>query len=235
MLERAPRFWPNRRCWSSQAVRNLSRIYYGGRIANFRPTIARSLYSAYSRNRDTVVDFSSGYGGRMLAALSLGRNYIGIDPARKQVKGLLAMRQDLAGLAPGHATVIHACAEDAMAAVPAGSADMVFSSPPFYDLEIYSDEPSQSSNRYPTYDRWRTGFLEAVIDQSWRILRRGGVFAIHVPSERKSPIGRDAFALAADRFSRVGRHAIEMTSRPLQRAGDGRSTRTEPIGVFRKT
>lgn len=83
MLERAPRFWPNARCWSPQAVRNLARIYSGGRVANFRPVVARNIINRFSRNGDVVLDFSAGYGGRLLACLTLDRAYIGIDPARK--------------------------------------------------------------------------------------------------------------------------------------------------------
>jgi hypothetical protein len=74
MLQRAPRFWPNTRCWSAQAVRNLARIYAGGRVANFRPVIARQVINHFSGNGDVVLDFSAGYGGRLLACLTLDRS-----------------------------------------------------------------------------------------------------------------------------------------------------------------
>lgn len=234
MLERAPKFWPNRRCWAAQAVRNLCRIYYGGRVANFRPMLARSIYETYSRVGETVIDFSAGYGGRMLAAMSVDRHYVGLDPATAQIRGLLAMRRDLVGLAPGTAELINECAEDALPSITSGSASLVFSSPPFHDLEVYSDESNQSSCRFPEYEDWCKGFLKPVIEQSFRVLRRGGLFAIHVPSDLKSSIRRDAFAFAAARFAFVRRHEVEMRCRPLQRAKAGTSTRQEPIGVFRK-
>lgn len=234
MLERAPRFWPNRRCWSAQAVRNLVRIYAGGRVANFRPVVARQIVSAFSREGDTVLDFSSGYGGRFLACASLRRPYIGIDPAVKQVEGAKAMRRDLRRFIAVDAQFVCGCAEDVLPERETRSVDLIFSSPPFFNIEIYSDEPTQSSHRYSTYSLWRTAFLHAVIEESWRVLRRGGVFAVHTPPEHVHSPGADAMDFASRYFAFHRRVEVEMPARPLQRAGNGQASRVEPIIVFRK-
>ena len=36
-------------------------------------------------------------------------------------------------------------------------------SPPYFDLEIYSDEDTQSVNQYPNYLDWLTKFIEPII------------------------------------------------------------------------
>src|SRR5260370_36048508 len=42
-LERAVRFWPDRRCWNARSVRILCSIQNRARVSNFRPTVARAL------------------------------------------------------------------------------------------------------------------------------------------------------------------------------------------------
>jgi DNA modification methylase len=234
MLERAPRFWPNNRCWSAQAVRNLARIYSGGRVANFRPVVARNIINHFSRSADVVLDFSAGYGGRLLASLTLDRLYIGIDPARKQISGLERMCEDFREHSPARAEIVKGCAEDILPGMERSSVDLVFSSPPFFNLEVYSDEPTQSSNRYKTYDRWRAGFLQVVIAQSRRLLRRNGFLAIHVSSGGKVPLEMDTLGIASKLFTYYRAINVAMPARPLQRAQNGGACRTEPIHVFRK-
>jgi DNA modification methylase len=235
MLERAPRFWPNARCWSAQAIRNLARIYCGGRVANYRPFVARNIINHFSRRGDVVLDFSAGYGGRLLGCLTLEeRTYIGIDPARKQVIGLRRMNDDLKTRSAVKVDIVEGCAEDVLSGMRSNFVDLIFSSPPFFNLEIYSDEPTQSSNRYPTYQEWRTCFLDVVIAQSRRVLRRGGIMAINVSSRRRYPVERDTLDLAARLFSHTCTISVAMPARPLQRSLNSAATRTEPIYVFRK-
>lgn len=234
MLERAPRFWPNRRCWAPQAIRNLARVYSGGRVANFRPTAARSIINQFSSAGDAVLDFSAGYGGRLLACLTLDRQYTGIDPARRQVAGLKRMCKALAHQSRATAAIVEGCAEDVIPTMDRASVDLVFSSPPFFNLEIYSNEASQSSCRYKTYDEWRAHFLATVIAHSARVLRRSGYFAINVSSSRRCPLERDTIELASRHFAYRCQINIVMHARPLQRATNGSAFRTEPIYVFQK-
>src|SRR5271157_1874565 len=180
MLERAPRFWPNRRCWSAQAVRNLVRVYSGGRVANFRPFVAKNTISRFSGSGDVVLDFSAGYGGRLLACMTLDRVYIGIDPARNQAAGLSRMYRDFKSHTAAQVEIVKGCAEDVLPLLKRGSVDLVITSPPFFNLEIYSSERDQSSSRYRTYSEWRSSFLEVAIAQSYRILRRKGFLVINV-------------------------------------------------------
>jgi hypothetical protein len=50
---------------------------YVGSINAFKPIIARNLYCIYDPK--TILDFSAGWGGRCLGAMSLDKNYIGYD------------------------------------------------------------------------------------------------------------------------------------------------------------
>ena len=62
--------------------------------------------------------------------------------------------------------------------------DFIFTSPPYFDLEKYSDEPTQSYLRYPQYEEWVKGFLQPLIEKSYAYLKKGKYFAINVHGEK---------------------------------------------------
>ncbi len=234
MLERAPRFWRDKRCWSPQAVRNLARIYSGGRVANFRPVVARNIINCWSRPGDLVLDFSAGYGGRLLACLTLDRRYVGIDPARKQVNGLKKMTHDLQMHSKASSLITKGCAEEVLAEMETATVDLVFSSPPYFNLEVYSRETTQSACRYTTYTEWRARFLSVVLDHSRRVLKRNGYLAINVSSCPRCPLATDALDIASRLLEYACTVYIEMPARPVQRSRNNSARRLEPIYIFQK-
>jgi hypothetical protein len=58
--------------------------------------------------------------------------------------------------------------------------DIVFTSPPFFDLEQYSDEETQSIKRYPRYDDWLQYFLFASLRNAFNALKPNGYLAVHI-------------------------------------------------------
>lgn len=84
-----------------QNIRRALDLVSGGTIANFKPMNARAVYDyicpAFMGN---VLDFSSGYGGRMLGALTsnLRYHYTGIDPNTKTYNGLVALGELMTSL-----------------------------------------------------------------------------------------------------------------------------------------
>ena len=55
--------------------------------------------------------------------------------------------------------------------------DMVFTSPPYYNLEIYKGTEKQ------TKDDWDNNFYEPVFTKTWQHLKRGGHYCLNVPKE----------------------------------------------------
>ena len=51
--------------------------------------------------------------------------------------------------------------------------DLIFSSPPYYDYEIYSDEATQSTSRYPTEEEW-TKWFHTQTKRAFNHLKEGG-------------------------------------------------------------
>jgi len=51
--------------------------------------------------------------------------------------------------------------------------DLVFFSPPYYELELY-DSANQSTTRYKTYEEWLTGYWEKTIQLCHHVVEKGG-------------------------------------------------------------
>jgi 16S rRNA G966 N2-methylase RsmD len=230
-LERAVRYWPDRRCWNGRSIRILVSIQNRSRVSNFRPTVARALIDVLCENGGSILDFSAGYGGRLLAAISLSRDYMGIDPAQAQCHGL---RQMASKLGSG-AQIVAGCAEDIMEKLPDRSFNLVFTSPPYFRLERYANDTSQSFKRYPRYDWWLSGFLTPVLEHSRRVLVRNGWLALNVSNLTVWPIATDAASIAEQFFGSVQRvHDMAMSTNPADKARRGKLLRSEPILIYRR-
>ena len=64
--------------------------------------------------------------------------------------------------------------------LPEGSVDFAFSCPPFYALEIYSDEKTQSINKFKTYNEWLEGYIGPTIKHIYKALKVDGKFGIDI-------------------------------------------------------
>jgi DNA modification methylase len=215
-------------------VRDVVRIYHRHRVANFRPTLAKALYDKYSKAKDIVLDFSAGYGGRLLGSLTLNRHYIGIDPETAQVTGLRRTIQSLRKIAVGTAEIHRACAEDLLPELSSSSVDLVFTSPPYFNNERYSNSVMQSFKRYPTYERWKAEFLRPLIFQSYRVLRSGGHLILNVADANGYRLGQDARIIAQAFFRRIHIVKMLMSTTPLERAKGIGPYKWEPIFICRK-
>jgi hypothetical protein len=236
-LERSWRIWPDRFGANPATLRRILRTFPGAAsVSNFRPTVARAVIHHFSKSSDTVVDFSAGYGGRLLGALSIGRRYIGIEPCSAQVAGLESMIESLRNHGvESFAEVIPGCAEDVMKLLPKNIANLVFSSPPYFNWEKYSDEASQSFIRYASYDAWIEGFLNPVIRQSFRLLKGKGKFVVNISGKRRQPDGEDVKKLClASGFKYAGRIPLLISRVPYLHPRNDEPHKLETILVFRK-
>lgn len=169
-LQQEPRLTP-------RAIRSL--IY--ARVAEakqFRPSWVRGIIFQLFPNPEGLkfLDISAGWGDRLIAAISMNMHYLGFDPNT--------------ALIPGHQAIIKAFGHPSRHAVqplpfeeavlPENTFDVCLSSPPFFDLEVYSSEATQSIKRYPELRAWLEGFLFPALGKAWRALRLGGYLCLHL-------------------------------------------------------
>jgi hypothetical protein len=148
----------------------------------FRPTWIKGIIKTLFPGNETlnILDISSGWGDRLITAMSMGHNYLGFDPNTNLQPGYQQMISTFGH--PDHHRVIAEPFEEAN--LPAQSFDLVLSSPPFFDLEIYTQQSTQSIARFPTFTEWIVGFLLRALQVAWDALKIGGYFAIHMGDTR---------------------------------------------------
>ena len=124
--------------------------YAGGETASvpgtsgtsiFDPVLCELAYMWFCPPGGHVLDPFAGGSVRGIVASVLGRKYTGVDLRPEQVE---ANEAQAAAIVPdGKPTWI---VGDSQTAQPDGPFDLVFSCPPYYDLEIYSEDPADLSN-----------------------------------------------------------------------------------------
>lgn len=108
----------------------------------FDPVLAEIMYRWYCVDGGKIYDCFAGGSVRGIVADKLGYKYTGIDIRQEQVDANYENANDL-GLAP----VWHCDdSKNADKYLHDNSVDMIFSCPPYADLEIYSDNPKDISN-----------------------------------------------------------------------------------------
>jgi 16S rRNA G966 N2-methylase RsmD len=147
--------------YASEIIRSLSFTNGLGKVTMYRPLMARNVVAHFGAK--TVLDVCAGWGGRMIGAKSVdldGVQYTGIEPNTKTYAGLCAIRDEL-GLSG--VNLICEPAEKALLEFPADAKfDLALTSPPYYNLEIYSGESTQSVGERD-YASWINSFLKPVI------------------------------------------------------------------------
>jgi hypothetical protein len=147
--------------------------------------VAISVYKAFGITK--ALDISSGWGDRLLAACTLGIQYYGCDPNTDLRNAYDAIIRDHG--TPGKQVVKTACFEmddqnpvSDMPCVADGSGgyDGILSSCPFWLLERYSDEKTQSIEMYKESDEWTRKFLFKSLFKCNKALTPGANIILHI-------------------------------------------------------
>jgi hypothetical protein len=156
----------------SEIRRNLAFFGNAPLPTMYRPLLTKAIVGKY--NAKTVLDPCVGWGGRLLGCLASDVSFTGIEPYTKTYSGLKTIA-DLFGK-DKHVVLYNDGAETVLPRLT-DTFDMVLTSPPYFDLEVYSDEETQSIKKFPSWDKWLEGFLDPVIRECLRCLKAGGISA----------------------------------------------------------
>lgn len=164
-----------------------------GKISGFRPSIAKYICNTYCREGGFVLDPCGGWGGRMLGSYcSHVRGYDCVEASFKTFRNLRKLKTLLDRRVAKETRVFYSAFEDF---APDRKYDLVFTSPPYFKKEIYSDDDIQSFKRYEDYDSWKDGFLKPLVYKSKDVLNDGGYFIINIDDVI---IGNELFPLKSD-------------------------------------
>ena len=170
------------------------RIGYIQVAVNYPSMTAKYLYERFTediRDQDVIniYDPSAGWGGRILGAMAVrddrSIHYVGTDPNPDNFHGGVSGGQ-YGHLADFYNTrtyrgnpffsetntyrIFKECAEEIhlnpdFKKEYKGKIDLIFTSPPYFNREAYSEDPSQSYKKFGhSYDAWRHGFLAPTLE-----------------------------------------------------------------------
>ena len=192
---------------------------------NFRPCFAKVLVERFCLEGGVVLDPCAGYGGRATGTKAAGRQYIGVDPHPLAGAAYAELQKHI-----GEILFYNQPFED----VTLGDlkADLVLTSPPYFSVERYSEDPSQSWVRYKSWDSWVEGFLTALVVKGNSHLKSGGYLVVNTKNVKISgkvyPIADELVRLA----QQSGLVQLPSLILPLGQIGSRRTE--EPILVFQK-
>jgi len=222
------------------ALRRALELVTGENIQNFKPQNARAIVEELCPVMwGNVYDYSSGYGGRLLGigSSNMKYNYIGIDPNTETVKYLNYFNDCIEEAVGVKGTIIQNVSEEYQPT----DIDLAFSSPPYFNLEKYSDEDTQCMVRYRTLDEWFSGYAEPTIENIYNSLNQDGIFATNIADYKT--YGKKEYKVVDDWITlseRIGfRHVGTIKMMLNTRPGVGNNKlagreKFEGVYVFRK-
>lgn len=148
---------------------------YFSSISLFKPVLAVEVYNKYKPT--SVLDPTMGWGGRLVGACALDiPKYIGIDINKNLEKPYSEMVDKLQEL--GTKTDIKLIFQDALKIDYSKlDYDMVFTSPPYYNIEIYQ------GTTHKTKEEWDNQFYFPLFEKTFKNLKQNGVYILNVPQE----------------------------------------------------
>jgi len=165
------REWWTENYWKyspEKAKMNREKIYSKyHEITTFRPSVMASIIELFKV--ESVLDFSAGWGDRLIGCLAKNiKRYTGIDPNTRidyeKIKSFFEQKFNIST----KVKIIYKPAElPEVGKMVRYKHDIIFTSPPYFDLEIYSTDETQSifdeNKKKKSVDVWLQTFLFTTI------------------------------------------------------------------------
>jgi len=150
-----------------------------------KPNVTKTL-TEYLGSK-TMLDFSMGWGDRLSGAFASEtvEHYVGLDP-RKENHPIYEQQRDFYTKHtsffenPTKTTFYESPAEDFDYSDYQDYFDLVFTSPPYFNVERYGDDDTQSWVRYKSIDAWNEHFLHKALEKIIPTIKKGGKMAINI-------------------------------------------------------
>ncbi len=176
--------WYNKTDGIFPKILQVFRLSCGQPAVNFPALTAKYIYETYTSHVEgpiVIYDSSSGWGGRIIGAMSSRKktHYVGTDP-NPDTKGryeAVANGSELIGNNPEFQKY-------------KGKFDIVFTSPPYFNREQYSQDENQSFKAYNQYEDWRKNFLYPTLKTAYEYLKPDRYILWNIASIK---IGKDTY------------------------------------------
>lgn len=168
-----------------------------GGTSNFDPVLAETMYLWFCPKGGKVLDPFGGEQTKGVVAGECGLEYVGVEIRQEQILA----NEERTG---GYKGVRYVCGDsnDIEKLVPDRDFDMLLTSPPYYDLEVYSAEDLSALG---TYDEFMRQYAN-IFEQCYRMLKENSFLVIKVAEIRDKATGeyRSFVADTIDVLRKIG-------------------------------
>lgn len=164
-------------------------MFYNSKFCNnFRISVALSILDIFKPK--SWLDISAGWGDRLISAILYGVDeYFGVDPNPELheryndiIKTLVDKNKQK------NFKIVKSGFENAI--IPNKKYDIIFTSPPFFDTEIYSHDIEDSLVKYNTLEKWYNNFLIFSIYKAIEYLNDNGHLVLYIDFTDKTYINK---------------------------------------------
>lgn len=204
--------------------------------SQFKPSVAKAIYDYFEG--ENIIDLCAGWGDRLAGfyASKKGKSYFGIDPNTTITNNYKRQIECYETICHKEAEVICGCAEDDSVVYP--KSDLIFTSPPYFNTERYSEDSTQSYIKYQKLQIWLESFLFKSIKKSFDSLCKSGHLILNISDVYSDgqilsicePMIKYAEELG---FKHVDTFGMRMTKR-MNSTIEGTGIFCEPIYIFEK-
>jgi len=160
-------------------------MYFSGGVTAFPSVVAKAVADRFCVGGGIVVDPCAGWGGRMLGTLSSGRRYVGFEPWEKTSRALEELASYVSATA---STIVPGPFSPDMA--PTVS-DLIFTSPPYVDLEVYGTPMSLGE--------WKK-LMTDIVSYAEKSLRPAGHLVLNIPERLRHMMPKTSLAERPTRY-----------------------------------
>lgn len=148
-------------------------------VSNFRPLVAKWLIDRWSKDGDSVLDLSAGWGARYLAAMSLKKRYYGIDPmTADNIKKMAELcNKNFKDHAQEAVLVKDGSEKPSSYKKFPNNIDYCFVCPPYFKLEDYKCE-GNSTDLFGDYQSWLEHYWRPTVQNASKKLKIGAKFSL---------------------------------------------------------
>ena len=155
-----------------------------GALSIFARNICRTCLLLYSKPGDLVVDPFIGHNSRMETCVREGRNYHGYDVSQRFMLDNIEIASRLREEYPSARIDLNLATSEKMEFTEDGIGDFTITSPPYWDIEDYGDEPEQLGKWSKTYGEFMRKMAN-VAKQNYRTLKHGAFAAWFINDFRR--------------------------------------------------